>query len=297
MSISLLRTFIAIAETGSFRAAADKVCVTHVAVGQQMRRLEDALGVVLFDRSQRALRLNHLGKTLVPKAKAVVAAYDTILDDLTGDPRVIGELVLGAVPSSIRALIPMALKRLVTTYPDLHVRVIPGLTPELHEQVERGAIDAAVISEPPRIAAYMNWRPFAREEMMLLTSSELRETDVRAILETAPYIRHTSQASVGMLAEDWLLRNRIKVRDMMEMGSLENLTSMIAHNLGVSVGPDLCVADPVFETLRKIPLGPGAPSRVLGVMTRADCAKIRLVDRLFEQVVATVGAHNPGALI
>lgn len=297
MSITLFRTFIAIAETGSFRAAADRVCVTHVAVGQQMKRLEERLGVALFDRSQRVPRLNHLGKALVPKAKAVVAAYDTILDDLTGDPRVIGELVLGAVPSSIRALVPMALKRLVGAYPDLHVRVVPGLTPELHEQVERGTLDAAVISRPARIAGYMNWHPFAREEMMLLTSAEVVEPDIRTILETMPYIRHTAQASVGALAEDWLLRHKFKVRDMMEMGSLENLTSMIAHNLGVSVGPDLCVADPVFASLRKIPLGPDAPSRELGIMTRADCSKIRLVERLLEQITATVSTQRPDALI
>lgn len=148
MSISLFRTLIAISETGSFSAAANQVFVTHAAVGQQMKRLEDQLGVALFDRSEKSPRLNQLGKALVPKAREVVAAYDTILDDLTGDPALIGELILGAVPSTIRGLIPQVIKRLITAYPDLRVRVTPGLTPDLQDEVERGSVDAAVLSKP-----------------------------------------------------------------------------------------------------------------------------------------------------
>ncbi len=130
MTISLFKTLIAISEQGSFSAAASKVCVTHAAVGQQMKRLEDSLNVTLFDRSEKTPKLNQLGRAFVPKAKAVVIAYETILDDLTGDPRMIGELILGAVPSTIRGLIPKSVKRLIELYPDLHYRglgmAIPG---------------------------------------------------------------------------------------------------------------------------------------------------------------------------
>ena len=147
MSITLFRTLMAVAQTGSFRGAAAQVNVTDAAVGQQMRRLEDQLGVTLFDRSEKTPRLNQLGKALVPKAQAVVAAYDTILDDLTGDPGMIGALTLGAVPSTIRGLIPQTAKRLVGLYPDLHIRVVPGLSPDLLEQVEQGVLDAAALAQ------------------------------------------------------------------------------------------------------------------------------------------------------
>lgn len=143
MTISLFKTLIAISDSGSFRSAADIVCVTDAAVGQQMRRLEDTSGAKLFDRSERTPRLNQLGKAFVPKAKAVVQAYETILDDLTGDPSMIGELVLGAVPSTIGGLIPITTKRLIRLFPDLHLRIIPDLSPKLLEQVEQGSLDAA----------------------------------------------------------------------------------------------------------------------------------------------------------
>ena len=292
MTISLFRTLVAISETSSFSGAAEKVHVTHAAVGQQMKRLEALLNVVLFDRSEKTPKLNQLGKALVVKAKDVILSYETILDDLTGDPRMIGDLSLGAIPSTIRGLIPMSLKRLVETYPDLNIRVVSDMSPNLFEQIERGSLDAAVLSEPKRIPRNLNWMPFYEEELMLLTSPEVTETDPLRILATMPYIRHTRQSAVGQLAEEWLSANKVIVRDTMEMGSLENLASMVTHNLGVTVGPNICVPDPIFQGLRKIPLGPTAVSRTLGVMTRADCSKIKLVQHLFEQIVLTLKEHE-----
>jgi DNA-binding transcriptional LysR family regulator len=289
VTISLLKTLIAISDTGSFRGAAEKVCVTQAAVGQQMRRLEETLGATLFDRSEKSPKLNQLGKALVPKAKGVVQAYETILDDLTGDPRMIGELILGAVPSTIGGLIPKSIKSLISLYPDLRVRVVPGLSPILLEQVELGTLDAAVMSAPLRVPATLHWVPFCDEELVLLTAPTVAQTDPIAVLESMPYIRHARQADVGMLAEEWLSRKKVKVRDLMEMGSLENLTSMVAHGLGVSIGPDICVPDPVFQKLKKISLGPGAPFRTLGVLTRADCSKQLLVQRLLDQIALIVG--------
>lgn len=292
MTISLFKTLIAISDCGSFRGAAEKVFVTHAAVGQQMKRLETLMGVALFDRTEKTPRLNQLGKALVPKAMDVVLSYETILDDLTGDPRMIGELTLGAVPSTIQGLIPKSIKRLVEPYPDLHIRVVPDLSANLLEQVERGSLDAAVLSEPRRIPENLIWMPFAQEELMLLTAQDVTETDPLRILATMPYIRHTRRAAVGQLAEDWLSVNNVTVRDSMEMDSLEALASMVAHNLGVSIGPDICVPDPIFQSLRKIPLGNRTMSRTLGVMTRADCSKIKLVQRLAEQITLILGEHN-----
>ena len=79
--------------------------VSHAAVGQQMKRLEDSLHVTLFDRTRVSPQLNQLGKALVPKARDIVHAYDTLLDDLTGEAQWFGELSLGAVPSTILSLI------------------------------------------------------------------------------------------------------------------------------------------------------------------------------------------------
>jgi DNA-binding transcriptional LysR family regulator len=113
--------------------------------------------------------------------------------------------------------------------------------------------------------------------------------DPLQILAQMPYIRHTRRAAVGLLAAQWLSDHNITVRASMEMESIESLTSMVAHNLGVSIVPDVSVPDSIFASLRKIQLPKPRQSRVLGVVSRADSTKVRLVERLVEQLSKTVG--------
>jgi DNA-binding transcriptional LysR family regulator len=288
LSISLLKTLIAISEQGSFSTAADHVHVSHAAVGQQMKRLEELLNATLFDRSNRTPKLNQLGKALIPKARVVVLSYETLLDDLTGDADLFGEFTLGAVPSAIRGLVPLSIKALMLTYPKLKVRVVPGLSADLQTLIESGALDAAIISEPTRVESNVNWQPFVKEELVLLTSKEVVDDDPIRLMEQMPYIHHTRRGAVGKLVEDYLKRNKITVHYSMEMESLESLTSMVSHNLGISIVPNACVPDPIFSELKKITLPSEPGCRVLGMLTRSDCAKIHLANRLLQQIIETI---------
>jgi DNA-binding transcriptional LysR family regulator len=295
LSIALFKTLIAIADHGSFSNAANAINVTQAAVGQQMRRLESSLGVELFNRSQKAPQLNSLALGLVPKARELVYSYETILDDLTGEGQLNGELSLGAVPSTIRALVPLSVRELVQIYPQLHIRVVPGLTSDMLGLVERNAIDCAILSDPGHLDSHLHWQPFAEEELILLTATDVKLKNPLKILAEMPYIRHTRRAAVGLLAEQWLSDHNITVRASMEMESIESLTSMVAHNLGVSIVPNVSVPDAIFATLRKIQLPKPRQSRVLGVVSRADSSKMRLIERLLEQLSKTVNlpTKNP----
>lgn len=292
MSIKLLKTLIAVSEHGSFSAAADYVYLSHAAVGQQMKRLEESLQITLFDRSKKSPQLNQLGMALIPKAREVVQVYETMLDELTGDAELIGQLNLGAVPSVLRALIPLSIRKLVTDYPKLNIRVIPGLTPRLLGLVEQGAIDAAILSGPINISRNLHWTPFVEEELILLVSEDVKEQDPIKLLAEMPYIRHTRESSVGLLADEWLTKNKISVDVSMEMESLDAIYSMVAHQLGVSIVPYQCVPDPIFSVLKKIPLPIEAKSRVLGIATRSDCSKVNLVNKLLHEINRTIVSHG-----
>ena len=292
MSIQLFKTLIAISDHGSYSAAADHICISHAAVGQQMKRLEEMFEVTLFDRSEKSPRLNQLGQALIPKAQKVIYDYETIFDDLIGDAQFIGELTLGAVPTTIRELIPRSIKRLMEYYPDLYIRVVPGLGGDLFDQVSRGAIDAAIMSKPESIDKAFHWRLIAEEELVLVTAPEIIGNDPIKILNEMPYIRHNRRAAAGIVAEQWLSQNKVDLREIMVTDSIETLTSMVTHNLGVAIVPNLCMPGPIFENLRKISLGPSSIPRVLGLLTRKDCSKIRLVDRLQEEIEIILESNN-----
>ncbi|MFB0952475.1 MAG: LysR substrate-binding domain-containing protein [Rhodospirillales bacterium] len=288
MSITLLKTLIAISERGSFSAAADEICISQAAVGQQMKRLEENLNVTLFGRSQRTLTLNQLGKALVPKARGIVHAYETMLDDLVGGAAHFGQLTLGAVPSTTSIMVPMAIKRLVAAHPNLHVHVVTGLSDDLTDQVERGALDVAILSLKDKPSVNMNWQPLAEEEMVLLASPQLSGDDPLQLLREQPYIRHTRRGAVGVLAEAWLSENNIPVRGTMELESLDTVVNMVSHNLGVSLVPNICVPGAAFAAMRAIPLGGKSISRKLSILTRADCPKFLLVDQLLKELLGTI---------
>ena len=262
--------------------------VSQAAVGQQMKRLEDRLQVALFDRTQKTPKLNQLGKALIPKAREVVRMYDSMLDDLTGEAALIGELKLGAIASHIGGLIPLSIKRLIETYPKLHIQVVPGISEDLAEQVERGTLDAAVIAKQTDLGHNMQWQPFTQEELVLLTAAEVEEDDPVTLLKKMPYIQHNRRATVAKLANEWLRKNNISVTASMEMESLDVICSMVAHNLGISIVPNLCVADPLFSSLKKIPLSNQASPRIVGLVTQADCSKSLLVDKLLDELKSTV---------
>ncbi|EPX81622.1 LysR family transcriptional regulator [Litoreibacter arenae] len=290
MSITLLRTLIAVAETGSFVAASGRVHVSQAAVGQQMRRLEEITGAMLFNRQAKPPTLTPLALSLISQAREVVAAYDSLLTEAGGDTALTGSLTLGAVPSSLHGLVPKSLKRLIQSTPQLQVRVLPGLSDELKDMVERGAVDAAITSALPIPSPRFRTYHIAHEPLVLITAPDAAQDTPENLLRALPYIRHTRRAAAGRIAEDWLARNGIEVQSSMELESLETVASVVAHGLGISVVPDICVPDAVFASLRRVPLD--TSGRNLCMLTRADCPKTPLIERLMEEVTATVAEYK-----
>ncbi len=138
----------------------------------------------------------------------------------------------------------------------------------------------------------LDWQPFAQEKLVLLTAADVTETDPLALLASMPYIRHTRRASVGLLVEDWLSEHDVRVNTSMEMESLESVASMVSYGLGVSIAPDICVPDPIFAGLRKLTLDSPDHVRVLGVVTRKNCSKKRLVERLMVEIRQSISQYS-----
>ena len=290
MSIRMLRTLIAIDDHKTFTAAAEAVFISHAAVSQQMRTLEEEWGVALFDRSRRTPELTPVGREIVAKAREVVRAYDYIVPSTMGDHGFQGDITLGAVPSTLTGLAPAAIMRMKERFHMLSVGLQPGLTATLVPDILRGAVDAAVISRPASLPADIDFITLAEEPLELLASKSLQSDNPNVLLRTSPFIRFSRDAVVGAMVDAWLLREKIRVREAMELQSFEAIESMVYANLGVSITPRLSVQPDHAPDIRRLPLGDDAPVRELGLAYHLQSPKKRLINAVADALQDSIEA-------
>lgn len=295
MSIRLLRTLIAVADHATFGAAADAVFITHAAVSQQMRALEHDLGIALFDRTRRTPELSPLGRAVVARARKIVQDYDDLVPSVLGDDGFMGEITLGAVPTTLTGLAPQAMALLRQTHANLRLRIHPGLTAALLSGIDRGQLDVALVTKPVILPNGMTFKAIAEEQLHLVTSLDVTETDPVQILQTHPFIRFNRDAVVGTLIETWLQSTGTRVSETMELENLEAICSMVHANLGVSIVPTPCVSTPSAVPVRRVSLGQDGPVRVLGLVYRSESPKLRVIDEVHRACLLAVNPQGDHA--
>ncbi len=277
MSIRALRTLITVHRHGSFRAAAEVERLTPAAVSQQMRNLETSWNLELFDRSQRTPQLTETGLSLVGEASAVISAYDNLAEKVSMGDELSGELILGAIPTTLTGLVPLALSQLKLQHPGIRVRIVPGLSNQLLLQLERGQLHAAVISRPDVISTSLNFSEIAKEDLVLLVSHNTEALPPKELLRSQPFIRFNRDAVVGRQIEAWLQMSEISVSDAMELEGLEAISSMVAAELGISIVPQRCVTVSDHLPLKTLPLGESRPRRVLGLVSHDGAPRTSII--------------------
>jgi DNA-binding transcriptional LysR family regulator len=149
MELRHLRYFVAVAEELHFRRAAERLHVAQPAVSEQVRKLEDELGVRLFDRTQRNVGLTDAGTALLPEASRVLRQAEVArLAARSARDRPGRVLRIGYVPTALLASVPRTVRRLVATTPNLETTMEPGCGLELVDAVRAGELDVAVVSLP-----------------------------------------------------------------------------------------------------------------------------------------------------
>lgn len=148
LDLDLLRTLLAIADSGSFSAAAAQVLRTPSAISMQVKKIEDLLGRPVFIRDSRSVALTADGERLVEHARRMLALNRDVMAQFI-DPGLVGEVRLGAPDDAVEGHLPDALKRFACTHPGVAVNVVIDGTSRLIERVNARQIDIAVISCQP----------------------------------------------------------------------------------------------------------------------------------------------------
>ncbi len=147
LEIDLLRSFVVIAEVRSLSRAAARVGRTQSALSQQMRRLEGSVDQPLFQRTGRGVLLTHPGERLLVHAQRILRQHDEAMADLCGTG-LSGSIRFGCPDDYAAAFLPPLLRQFSSQHPLAIVEVVCGPTPRLLEQLDKRAVDLAMISLP-----------------------------------------------------------------------------------------------------------------------------------------------------
>ena len=162
-----LRTFIAIADTGTFTRAADAVHKTQSAVSMQIKKLEETVGRPLFERDGRASRLTDEGERLLDYARRIVRLSGEALASFA-DAELAGRVRLGLPDDYAERYLPEILARFSQSNPRVEVTVVCEPTPMLMERIENTDLDLAIITQ---VNSRSSVSVIRRERLLWVTSS------------------------------------------------------------------------------------------------------------------------------
>ncbi len=144
--MTALRSFAAVAEVGGVTKASGFLNLTQSAVSMQLKRLEDALGLQLLDRSGRGVSLTAAGEQLLGYARRMIELNDEVFGRLT-DKAIAGEITLGVPGDIVYPAIPQVLKRFNAIFPQVKVHLVSSNTIHLRDMIQRGECDIILTTE------------------------------------------------------------------------------------------------------------------------------------------------------
>ena len=284
MGIRQLRALVAIADTGSFHDAAERLFVTQSAVSMQMKALESGFGVELFDRSRRPPVLNGLGRAMVLEARRIVADYDRLAELATAsESELVGRLRLGAIPSATAELLPEALSAMRNQHPRLAIKVETGLSNDLQRQIVAGTLDIAIVTEVGGGGDLVS-RTVLSEPLFAIAHRRFGATNLLGLLEDQPFIRFNRRSGVGRIIETGLERFGIRVEEVMELDSLATMVLMVSSGLGASVVPQRSIPAAARSELTVLPFGDPPLRRSVVLIARRGDSHARAYDELYRRL-------------
>ena len=149
MTITQLKYVLSVAEYQNFTVAAEHSFVTQPTLSMQIQKLEDELGVKIFNRSKKPIELTEVGRKIVEQAKVIVDESNRILDIVHQQKGYIGgEFKLGIIPTIMPTLLPMFLQNFTKKYPKVKLIIEELTTEDIIRKLTDGHIDAGIAATP-----------------------------------------------------------------------------------------------------------------------------------------------------
>lgn len=227
LEIDLLRSFVAVADEGSFTAAAEAVGRTQSAVSQKILRLEEILGRRVFARSSRSLALTRDGERLLGAARRMLALNDETIRQFIVPP-VAGRLRLGVADDFIPHQLPRLLARFARSHPGIQLELRTGLSCDLRRDLEAGQLDLVIAK---RDGTMQRGRIIWREPIVWIAAAGLNLHPARPV----PLVLLPSPCNYRSVALDALRDAGRPSTVVCTASSLMGIQAAVAGGLGATV--------------------------------------------------------------
>lgn len=295
MNIRDLKYLIALEDHHHFGKAAEACFVSQPALSMQIKKLEDTLGVLLIERTNKKIIFTDVGKLIVQQAREILYHIDAMKEvaNQSKDP-FCGELHLGIIPT----LAPYLLPRIMPELPKVFPKVTPYLTEEktadLLTKLEKGKLDAALVALPVEgnfsvlplfdeafFLAVPLKHPLSKQKIVNLSDLEKQTLflleDGHCLRDQALAVCHKSNAHESK---------------SFRATSLETLRYMVASGVGITLMPELsCRSN---DGIHYLPFSSTIPMRTIGLIFRESVSKKALLEHLASHIKTVIQSNASG---
>jgi DNA-binding transcriptional LysR family regulator len=285
MDIAALQSFLAVAETGSFSRAAERVFLTQPAVSKRIGALENQLGTRLFDRIGKRIQLTPAGHALYERARRVLRELDDVkrsIADLSGT--VAGELRVATSHHIGLHRLPELLKRFHTTYPQVRLDLRFMDSEQACHEVARGEIELAIVTLPPKLEAPLQADAVWDDPLDIVVARHhplARARDVQ-IKDLAGY--PAILPGPGTYTREIILRALGTWRDKIQIGMATNYLEVLKMLASIGLGWSALPRTMIDESLDVVQIKKMKIQRTLGLVTHAS----RTLSNAAQALVRTV---------
>jgi len=292
MNLQQLDYIIAVDTHRHFARAAEKSFVTQPTLSMMIQKLEEELGIRIFDRSQQPVVPTQEGEEIIVRARQIMADVG-LLKEFTQELRheVSGELKLAVIPTLAPYLLPLFLKSFVEKHPLLKTTIRELVTNDIIAALKNGEIDIGLLATPlndPRLEEH----PVFYEEFFAYAAAEEKVSRKKFLLP-----KDIDLSKLWLLEEGHCLRNQVfnlcelKKKDFesdrlhYEAGSLETLKNLVDHHNGITILPFLATLDLTKKQRAKIrEFAPPKPVREVSLVVNKNFHRTRLLQALRTEI-------------
>ena len=250
MDLRQLRYLVAVAEYGSFTRAAEAVHIAQPAISQQIRKLEDELGLALVERTTRRVSLTDAGELLVVRARRIMAELETAqieLESLRGVYT--GHLTIGAMHTMGPVDLSLALAEFTERHPNVQLTVREQTSEEMAAMLRVDELDLAFLSVTERVESHgLGLQQLVSEELVVLLPPQHRLAGRRQVkmaeLQGEAFISFREGARLRELLVGAARAAGFEPRVTLESNESQRVRRLVSRGLGVAILPRSDGEDP-----------------------------------------------------